>query len=76
MRGLGVPQDPQKAMRLWRTGAENGFALCMVNYAKALEGGALGTPDPAGAKKWFQEAAAAGNEEAIAWCRDNKVSFR
>lgn len=69
MRGQGVAANPSKAVAIWKAGAEKGSPSCMLNLAKALESGS-GTPaNAAGARRWYLEAARAGNEAASDWCR-------
>lgn len=75
MNGEGVQPDPEKAVGLWKDGAEKGDSICMGFYAMALEGGAAGPPDPASAKEWYAKAARLGNPMAIEWCAGNGVAF-
>jgi len=75
LRGQGFKKDPKKAAEIWKTGAERGFPACMLNYAKSLATGSGVPIDASGAQKWFVAAARAGNADAAAWCRDNKVEF-
>jgi serine/threonine protein kinase/TPR repeat protein len=74
--GWGTERKPERAVALWKEGAESGNPLCALFYAKALEGG-FGTPrDAEESKKWYVAAARAGDEDAIDWCRQNKVQFQ
>ena len=75
MNGEGVQPDPEKAVGLWKDGAEKGDSICMAFYAMALEGGAAGPPNPAAAKEWYAKAARLGNPKAIEWCAGNGVAF-
>lgn len=75
MNGESVPPDPAKAVALWKDGAEKNDEICMVFYAMALEGGAVGASDPEEAQKWYKKAAKLGNPKAVDWCVQNSVDF-
>lgn len=75
MNGETVEADPEKAVSLWKEGAEKGDEICMVFYATALENGAVGKPDKEGAKEWYRKAARLRNARAIDWCIQNGVAF-
>ncbi|MBE2204441.1 MAG: sel1 repeat family protein [Chthoniobacterales bacterium] len=75
MRGEGTPADPAKAIAIWKEGVRLGSPSCMVNYAKALESGRGISRDRDLARHWYVLAAQGGNEEAIQWCRDQKVPY-
>ncbi|MEX1117577.1 MAG: protein kinase [Terrimicrobiaceae bacterium] len=73
--GWGTPPMPQKAMELWKEGAELGDPLSMFNLAVAFQNGLAGKKQPAEAKTWFQAAARKGHAGARDWCQKNRVSW-
>ena len=52
-----IPPRPERCAEVWKAGAEAGLPPCQMQYAWLLrEGG-----DPAGAVRWFREAAEGGD---------------
>jgi TPR repeat protein len=73
--GIGTAKDEQKAVELFKDGANKGNVLCMYFYAGCLDGG-VGVPhDEPEAQSWFIKAAAGGNTAAIGWCQEHQVPF-
>lgn len=73
--GPGLPQDTERAIEIFRDGAENkDNAACMFLYAYAVERG-LGSldPDPNTARSWYIRAARLGDERARKWCEERKI---
>jgi TPR repeat protein len=57
-------------MKYFKMASDRKVVSAMFNYALGLEHGYLGTPDIAGATKYYRTAADAGHEEAkAAWTR-------
>jgi len=75
--GQGVPQpNPEKALQLFRQGAEKGNAKCMYFYAQSIESGLGGVEkNDAEALAWYQKAAQAGDPNALRWCREHQVEL-
>ncbi|MBJ7390038.1 MAG: protein kinase [Chthoniobacterales bacterium] len=73
--GESVPTDLAKAVALWKDGVEKGSDICMFFYAKSLEFGTLGNPDPVAAREWYIKSAHLGNPDATDWCTENGVDF-
>jgi TPR repeat protein len=73
--GKGVAADPARAMKLFAEGAEKGHAESILLYAQGIETGVGGVASPTKAISWYQQAAAAGNAEAVNWCRRRGVAF-
>ena len=72
----GVPKDEAQAVKLWKSGAEQGNPLCMFYYAMAMEDGIGGIPaDIEGAKTWCARAARAKNAQAIEWCKKHSLTL-
>ena len=64
-RTRGEPADVSAAAALYRRAAELGSVEGARNHARALElGFGVAAPDPAGAAKWYEKAAAAGDADA------------
>jgi len=62
LRGESVPRDPEQAMTLWRTAAEDGSALAQGALARALFVGSEGIPKDADeAVRWARMGAERGN---------------
>ncbi len=58
----------QKAVELFREGAEKGNALCMLNYAKCYANGMGLAKSSTSSKEWFLKAATAGSRKrSIGW---------
>jgi serine/threonine protein kinase/TPR repeat protein len=71
--GQGVPKDEQKAVALFRDGAEKGNPLCMYFYAMCFDGGVGVDRDRKSARAWYVRAAQGGNRTAIEWCKKNNI---
>ncbi len=74
MKGEGIAPDAAAAAALWKKGAEKGHPRCMYFYACSLEEPGA-TNDPREARRWFVEAAEAGEPEALKWCEDHQVAL-
>jgi TPR repeat protein len=75
MKGFGVTQNDRRGFDLFRRGALKGDKDAMYLLGYCYEIGA-GTPkNPQLMRQSYQDAAAAGNEKAIEWCRKNNVPF-
>ncbi len=72
--GKGASADPAKALALWKEGAERKNAMCMWYYARSLEAGISGPPQPGQARLWYAAAARANNPAAIDWCRKQGIN--
>lgn len=73
LTGNEVAADPAKAVALFREGAAAGDRRSMRLLAQCCERGA-GTPAaPEEARTWYERAAQAGDEDAIAWCQAKGV---
>lgn len=62
--GLGVRQDPARAVHFFRLAATQGLAAAQSNLARAFELGMGVHRDPAKAALWYAKAAAQRNAEA------------
>lgn len=71
----GEPANPEKAVGLFREGAEQGNGPCMFYYALCLEKGIGIGKNFSAAKSWYVKAAEAGNDPARQWCSENDVKF-
>lgn len=56
-KGLGIPMDPVAALRWLTASAEQGNTLSDYLLGQFYQSGALGAPDYALAKEWYQKAA-------------------
>ncbi|CAN5465037.1 hypothetical protein BH20VER3_BH20VER3_22580 [soil metagenome] len=65
----------EKAVDLFRDGAKQGNAFCMLLYARCFELGTGVEASPSEASDWYRRAAAAGNRPAQDWCRQHDVTF-
>ena len=72
---IGKKPDPMRAVGLWKDGAEKNNPQCMFLYARSLEQGALGPPQPEQARIWYARAASLGHSKAQGSFRDNHVPF-
>lgn len=61
--GMGVPENPEQALTLFRASAEAGYADAQYQLAKHYER----TGDPAGATFWMAEAKVSGHRRAMNW---------
>lgn len=75
VNGWGTEKNPQRALDLWKEGAEGNDPVSMYFYAVALEGGLLRDPRPDDAKTWYLKAAQKGNAPAQDWCRKHGLDW-
>ncbi len=76
MKGDGLPKaDPQQAVKLFLKGVAAGDGNCMYYYALCFESGMGVRANQLQAKKWYINAAQAGNRPAAEWCRKNGVDI-
>ena len=64
----------QKAVNLFRQGAEQGNAWCLLQYARCLESGTGVDRDLTAATSWYRRAALAGSRPAQDWCREHHIN--
>jgi len=74
--GLGTPKLPDKAVELWKEGANFEEPLSMFNLAIAYQDGLTGKKQPEEAKKWFRAAARKGHAGAQEWCLKHGVAWK
>lgn len=72
--GEGTEPSAEKAVELWKDGAEKGNAACMFFYAVTLEDPNISN-NRAEAEIWYAKAARAGDNRAMNWCRENDVDW-
>ena len=72
--GDGVPKkDLTKAAGLFKQAGEKGDVESMYAYAQCLQNGRGVPENRAEAKRWFHDAAARGQHDALEWCKTNMV---
>jgi len=75
MNGRGVSKNPAKAVQIFTEGAKNNDPDCLFFYGACLIDG-IGTAKNASlGKSYVAKAASLGDPEAIALCRQLKISF-
>jgi TPR repeat protein/serine/threonine protein kinase len=75
-RAEGVENSKEKAVEIFKNGAEQDNAFCMFLYARVNEDGDGGLqPNLEEAKRWYVRAARAGNIPAIEWCKKHEPSW-
>lgn len=62
--GLGVPANPEEAVRLWQLSAEQGNEIAAYELAHAYENGFGVAASRQNAVRWYRRAAAGGHPEA------------
>jgi TPR repeat protein len=72
--GLGCVTDLHKAMDYLEAAANRGHAPSMKSLAELYVAGVRGKPDPVTAARWFRQAAATGDAEALERVGDNFLS--
>ncbi len=71
VNGNGVAADPVQANALFAEGAEKGDPRAMVFRAQCLEAGIGTAKNLPEARRWYGQAAAAGDKRAAAWLQKN-----
>src|SRR5207249_888545 len=64
IKGIGVPRDPERAIRLLRQAAEHGYAKAQNDLGYVLETGEVADADLVEACMWYQLAVNRGIRQA------------
>ena len=62
--GMGVPQDPEEALKWYQKSAEDGFTPAQLNLGSMYRKGVCIPPDYIKASEWYRRAAEQGVSEA------------
>ena len=74
-QGQGVERDPDKAAEIFEKGGNLGNAPCMFFLARCYENGYGREENSEKAIHWFRKSARQGFDQAVAWCKKNRVDF-